>query len=577
MKKKTMKALSNVGVQAFLNDAYVNALARSGFTMPNVANDARWGMTRLTKNYNLLNALYRNSWIVRKGVDIVARDMLKNWLDLTSNITPEENDHFKRVVRNTRVRTSLKEAICWARLYGGAACIMLIEGQEDILDEPLDIENIKTGDFKGLLTLDRWSGIYPELETIDDISSPEFGLPKYYQIKTDDGEVQRVHYTRVLRFIGDPLPRWEKIAETYWGASVVEASFEEFKKRENTSHNLENLVFSSNLSVLKLKDQSILSATLNQKSKQNLYNVLQAQNTLKNNQSLMVLDKEDDYQNFQYSFAGLPDLYELFMLDIAGSWDIPATIFFGRSPQGMNSTGEGERSNYYNKIESNQESDLRPQLDKLMPVMGKSAWGYIPDDLDFEFRSVETALQKDKAEQTWRSTEAIRGAFVDGIISQKVAQKELKSLGDEIGLFTNITDEDISQASNEVTSPFDDIGEVEPIDDYMNSFTNDAEFNETDHPRNKDGKFTNGSGKKGNKTVAKLYSKAIIKKNKRQGIRLPKKEYSLVMHELNTTLTKEQQKKKIIRKYIGNHRYTVQNNGFNEYIILKREAIDDIN
>ena len=208
----------------------------------------------------------------------------------------------------------------------------------------------------------------------------------------------------------------------------------------------------------------------------------------------MVLDKEDDYQNFQYSFAGLPDLYELFMLDIAGSWDIPATIFFGRSPQGMNSTGEGERSNYYNKIESNQESDLRPQLDKLMPVMGKSAWGYIPDDLDFEFRSVETALQKDKAEQTWRSTEAIRGAFVDGIISQKVAQKELKSLGDEIGLFTNITDEDILKASNEVSSPYDNIeNEDLGIDEVIEPFAMDSAFNEADHPRGADGKFTSGS------------------------------------------------------------------------------------
>ena len=49
------------------------------------------------------------------------------------------------------------------------------------------------------------------------------------------------------------------------------------------------------------------------------------------------------------------------------------------------------------------------------------------------------------------------------------------------------------------------------------------------------------------------------------------------MHELNTNLSKEQRAKKDITKYIGNFRYTIKNNGFNEYIILKKEHIDDIN
>ena len=48
------------------------------------------------------------------------------------------------------------------------------------------------------------------------------------------------------------------------------------------------------------------------------------------------------------------------------------------------------------------------------------------------------------------------------------------------------------------------------------------------------------------------------------------------MHELNTNLTKEQRNKKDITKYIGNFRYTIKNNGFNEYIILKKEKIDVI-
>ena len=49
------------------------------------------------------------------------------------------------------------------------------------------------------------------------------------------------------------------------------------------------------------------------------------------------------------------------------------------------------------------------------------------------------------------------------------------------------------------------------------------------------------------------------------------------MSELNTNLTKGQRKKKSITKAIGNHLYTVENNGFNNYKITKKEPLNDIN
>lgn len=58
-------------------------------------------------------------------------------------------------------------------------------------------------------------------------------------------------------------------------------------------------------------------------------------------------------------------------------------------------------------------------------------------------------------------------------------------------------------------------------------------------------------------------------------IQLPKAEYAKVMSELNTHLTKEQRQKKIITKAIGNHVYTVENNGFDDYRIIGKKQIDE--
>lgn len=458
MTKKTHKVIQDTAVKVATKDSYNNSMARLGALEPNLLAATRYPNIRLSRNFNLMTALFRNNWIVRKALTIIARDMTKNWIDLTSNITPEENDAFKKAIRITHTRKSINEAIMWGDLYGGAAAIMLIEGQEDSLEEPLDIDSIGEGDFKGLIVLDRWSGIYPQLELVDDISSPEYGMPKYYQVKVEDGtgESVLVHHSRILRFIGHELPLWEKMAESYWGASVIESVYTEIIKRDNASANVAQLIFMANLRVLKMSDLGQLLATVNERSQKELYNTLQAQNLLMSNMGIYVMDKEDEFQNFQYSFGGLHEIYELFMLDVAGALDIPATRLYGRSPDGMNSTGDGERVNYYDMIEGSQEAKLRFNLEKLIPVVLKSSIGYVPDDCDFEFRPVETPTQKDLAEVTWRSIEGIRGVFDSGIISQQIALKELKSLGDVIGLFTNITDEDINKASNELQSPLNE-------------------------------------------------------------------------------------------------------------------------
>lgn len=434
-----------------MQDAFTNSLARIGFSQPNVINGTSYPITRLSRNYNLMNSLYRDSWICRRVIDTIANDMFKNWIELTSSITPEEMKKVEKLIRVSRVRQKLLEAMKWGRLYGGAAAIIMIDGDEDRLDEPLELEQIMPGDFKGLIVVDRWSGITPLLELVDDLSSPDYGLPKYYQFSTEQtGEALRVHHSRVLRFCGPELPNWEKQAEVYWGASIMEQVFEELKKRDNTSWNIAQLIFLSNIRVLKMSDLGQLLSTVNQKTKRDLYQTIEAQNALMSNMGIYVMDKEDDFQQMNYSFSGVSDIYELFMLDISGAAETPATRLFGRSPAGMNSTGEGEERNYNGVVEQRQESDLRPQLEKLLPVIYMSALGYIPEDDEFIFNPVETPSQKDKADLIWRSVEAINSSFGSGIISQKIALKELKQVGEPLGIFTNITDEDIDRANNDL-------------------------------------------------------------------------------------------------------------------------------
>ncbi|GAB6170561.1 DUF1073 domain-containing protein [Paradesulfitobacterium aromaticivorans] len=439
-------------------DAFQNTLARTGWGMPNMLEGTQYPLTRLTKDYQLMNSLYRSHWVVRRIIDVIPEDMCKNWYQVQSQIQPEYIDRLTKMERQTNVKAKILEGLKWGRLYGGAAAIIMIEGHEGILEQPLDYDTIMPGAFKGLLVVDRWSGIYPELELVTDPSDSEFGLPNMYQVTSEAirGTI-RIHHSRLLRFTGRELPFWERQAEVYWGASEIEHTFDELKKRDNTSWNIANLVFRANLNVLSMEGMDQILAVGNEKAQQDLYNTVQAQNWLLNNFSMYVLGEKDKFESKQYSFSGLSDIYENFMMDVAGAAEMPVTKLFGRSPAGMNATGESDMQNYYDSIETKQESYLKPVLNKLLPIMCVSEFGVIPDDLDFEFNPVRRPNNGEKSDLAGKTATAIIDVFNAGLISQRVALKELRQTSDMTGLFSNITDQDIEQANDAINPPGEDL------------------------------------------------------------------------------------------------------------------------
>ena len=166
-------------------DAFSNPLARLGFGQENILEATQYPLTRLTKNYQLMNSLYRSHWIIRKVINTIPEDMCKNWIKVQCQVEPDMIQRLEKLQRKTQVKAKIIEGLEWGRLYGGAAALIMIEGHEDILDQPLDYRQIVPGSFKGLMVLDRWSGINPCGDLVEDISNPEFGLPRMYRITTE--------------------------------------------------------------------------------------------------------------------------------------------------------------------------------------------------------------------------------------------------------------------------------------------------------------------------------------------------------------------------------------------------------
>jgi phage-related protein (TIGR01555 family) len=459
--------------QQAAQDAYSNPAANIGYGTESMAESVEYQYTRETLNYMQLIALYRGSGILKRIVNKPIEDACAHWLKIDSQITPDQKDAVERCIKQTGLKKKIETGLKWGRLFGGAAGLIMIDGQGDMLDQPLDVDSIEPGSFKGIYIVDRWSGIYPDLNIVDDIGSSAFGLPEYYQVRTSENGAadMKVHNSRIVRFQGEELPYWDMLAEQYWGASIIETVLEELKQYDNTRFNIANLLFQANVWVQKSDDLEQMIAMGSRTAQNKLWDTLHAQSVLRSSFHAQIIGKEDDLSTRQYSFAGLKDVFEVFMYALSSVTGIPITILFGRSPGGMDATGDADMDNYYSLVEGIQENRIRPPMEQLLPIICMSEFGAVPDDINPSFNPVRIPTEKEKSDIAASRTTAILAPFTAGATTQATTLKELKNMSDSTGMWGNITDEDIEQADN-----VPDIGDVPPQNDLNLENTNVGGF-----------------------------------------------------------------------------------------------------
>lgn len=439
--KGRQAAQAQAGNAAAVQDAFSNPLFRLGWGSQSPTEATEYPLTRLTDNYALLNSLYRTNWVVQNVVGLMVDDMLREWYKLSGDITPEMEDALGTLERKTRLRDRLNAGLRWGRLYGGAAGLIQIKGQED-LEKPLDLDMIFPGAFQGLYILDRWMGITTTNGLVFEAGEM---VPEYYSITDARGNTAaRVHHSRVIRFTGRELPEIERQAEMYWGESEIEALYRETVYHDNVSANMVGLTFQANSNTMEVKGLEQLLSVGSSQAQRRFWDVLQAQSVMASNFGVRLVEQGTKLTNTQYTFTGLQEVYESMCLNLCGASHYPMTKLFGRSPSGMNATGESDLRNYYDYVDSQREAKLRPALQKLLPVLAMSAWGFVPDDLDFTFPPLWTPTAKELAEIAKGKAEAIVTGYQAGLLNVDTAQKELKKLEEETGMFGSITDDEIA-------------------------------------------------------------------------------------------------------------------------------------
>lgn len=443
------------GSSGWTADSFQNVVARLGQGTENVAAHGRYGYNPITRNRQQLDWMYRGSWIVGAAVDAPADDMVKAGIKIKGSLGPEDIKNLGASLRKKGVWSALADTIRWSRLYGGAISVIMVEGQE--LSTELRMPTVGKDQFKGVVVLDRWM-VEPTTQDLVGIPGPNFGMPRFYRVVA--GSVlagKLIHYTRVVRFDGVELPFWERQSEMGWGMSVLERIYDRLLGFDSTTQGVAQLVYRAHLRVLKVKDlRSAIAAS--GPAINGIIKNIEMIRALQTTEGMTVIDSEDDFQALTYAFSGLSDVMLQFAQQLSGALKIPMVRLFGQTPTGLNTNGEGDLRTYYDGINQEQESDLRDPVTRILEIAHMSEFGKPPaEDFDFDFEPLWQLTDQQKVEVAKGTVEAVSSALDGNLIDLATGMKELKQSSEITGIFSNISEDAISQAENEPPMP----GELE--------------------------------------------------------------------------------------------------------------------
>ena len=224
-----------------------------------------------------------------------------------------------------------------------------------------------------------------------------FGMPKEYTIAGGATGQARIHPSRLTVFVGNELPDRDIVSTAFgWGDSVLVAVMQAVKQAESASANINSLIFEANVDVVSIEGLSeILKMTGGEDKVRAL---LQMNLDAKSNIRALVLDAKNKYDRKAVSFGSLPDLMDRFDQHAAGAADIPMTRFMGMSPGGMNSTGESDLRNYYDRISAGQTLEMSPAMMRLDEALIRSATGARNAAIHYDWNPLWQLSEKDKAD-----------------------------------------------------------------------------------------------------------------------------------------------------------------------------------
>jgi len=294
---------------------------------------------------------------------------------------------------------------------------------------------------------------------------------------------KKIHASRLLTVITRPLPDILKPAFNFSGMSLSQMAEPYVDNWLRTRQSVSDLINQFSTTVLATSMGDILESAESDDpdSGNNLLARADLFTAMRSNKGLMLLDKErEELMQINTPLSGLDALQAQAQEQMCSVSRIPAIVFTGISPGGLNANSEGELKVFYDWIKSQQDAYWREPLGVILKLIQLSLFGEIDDDIGLNFLPLQQMTPSEKADIRFKDMQTDTGYINAGVLAGQETRVKLAQDPD--------SGYDSIDATMEIVPPNPDpYGGID-------TFAKDSDFKESEHPRDKDGKFESGSG-----------------------------------------------------------------------------------
>lgn len=390
--------------------------------------------------------------------------------ELAGEYSEEQKTDYENLFRDYRVFETAKAALRSSYVCGGCLVYMDFGLSEDELGRKLDLKCADMRKFKGFRRIDPINVVALNVNTVDPAKDDYMRPSKWYVIGL--GVVDSSHF---LHFEKNAPELIMRPLCMYFGFPLTSLIKNDVANASQASQGLANLMNRFRYLYLKTDITNIVT------NPQAFKDRLEWMSLVQDNYAVAPIKNEEEISQLTTSLAGMSETVYMFYELVSARTGIPQSVLLGKGNQGLSGTLEGDRRNWYDNVRRLQ-SEEKPNLLKMMGIAAGTKTGKFVEFDDYVFAPLEEATEKELAENLRSFAEAARaliemGAKPDGVLNWLKNFKQFS------------LDEVEFDADTEGLTDYEDI-----TPEVYAEYKAENAWEESKHPRQKDGKFGSGEG-----------------------------------------------------------------------------------
>jgi phage-related protein (TIGR01555 family) len=416
-----------------MRDAVYNPM--SGMGMSNDASvHTRYYHRRLGQHE--IEQAYSGSWLMRKLIDKPAKDQVRprrQWKADKAAIALLEKEEKRLDVWGKHKDAEIERGL------GGGAIIIWVKGDDPTT--PLDPTRIAKGAITSLSVWKRW---HLRLgDKIFNLESEWHGQPEFFEVTSlnmvtqafgvTSSAVLRLHPSRVIVYRGEHVANdngcsWE---DAFWGASKVEIALQAVLNADTSQQSFSGMIKDAVNVIIGIPN---LTTTYKSRAEIEAYQTarMTAVNAARSMWRAIVKDNGSDGSNGaetveyrQMVWNGIPQALMGFVSLVAAAGNMPVTELVGTSATGLNATGEGDRTSWYDELGTRRDTEGKPCLEKLDVALIPSAIGRVDDGIWWEYGAFDQPTELEQAQAMFARAQARQIYLNSGMLNSLAAEQSL--------------------------------------------------------------------------------------------------------------------------------------------------------